>query len=126
MIGRFKLVGQVSYGLLLGGILIYAAPAGARPFTFRPRVTAVRPEEEILLKGPLRPFGLLRGEQSFHLRTIEGGVTRLDQRMKVSGALFLFGGRDSLDRIGEGMDAMNRAARERLEERTGGPAGEGR
>ncbi|RKZ20066.1 phospho-N-acetylmuramoyl-pentapeptide-transferase [bacterium] len=28
MIGRFKLVGQVSYGLLLGGILIYAAPAG--------------------------------------------------------------------------------------------------
>jgi len=98
-------------------IRLYATPPGSRPFTFRPRVAALRPEKEMLWKGPLRPFGLLRGEQSFHLRTIEGGGTRLEQRMRVGGALFLFGGDDALERIGAGMDGMNRAARDRLEGR---------
>ncbi|MBN1825815.1 MAG: SRPBCC domain-containing protein [Candidatus Eisenbacteria bacterium] len=97
------------------GLRLYATPAGLRPFTFRPRVVFIRPEREMRWTGPIRPFGLLHGEQTFRLEPIGSEQTRLTQEMRLRGPLFRFGGKDLVSRIGEGMEAMNRAMRVALE-----------
>jgi len=114
-------LGDASEG---ASLRLYGTPPGARPFTFRPRVVSIRPEEELRLAGPIRPFGLLRGELRLRLAVRDGGGTRFTASLDLHGLLLLFGGSDLAERIGAGLEGMNRALRERLDETAGG--GEGR
>jgi hypothetical protein len=101
--------------LALGGRLeVQIAPPGRRGMTFRPRVTAVKPERRLEWLGRLLVPGLFDGRHAFELVELPDGGTRLVQSETFSGLLVRLSG-SMLDATLDGFQAMNQAVKQRAE-----------
>lgn len=90
-------------------------PPGGRAMAFRPRVTAVVPQEELRWKGRLWAPGLLDGEHVFEIDPLGPDKVRFVQREIFRGLLVPFVSKKILDQTVAGFGEMNRALKERVE-----------
>jgi hypothetical protein len=101
--------------LALGGRLqVTISPPGGAPMTFRPVVTALRPDQLLCWKGRLVLPGLFDGDHQFRLTSTSGG-TVLDHEEQFTGILPALMGDKAFARIGRGFTLMNEALRQRAE-----------
>lgn len=93
---------------------------GLRPMTFRPEVIAVEENRRLVWLGRLLVPLAFDGYHEFHLEPVGEDRTRLLHRETFRGALVpvLF----DQERIEEGFERMNRAVKERAEERASAAA----
>ncbi|MFF7726919.1 SRPBCC family protein [Streptomyces sp. NPDC008001] len=89
-------------------------PAGRRPMTFRPRVKAAVPGEELRWLGRSLVPGLFSGEHRFVLTDLDGGGTRVVQSERFTGVLVPFLRRGITATIAE-FKALNQALKKRAE-----------
>ena len=97
------------------------APPGARPMTFRPRVTALEPGRRLEWLGSLGVRGLFDGRHRFVLQDLDPGITQFTQEEEFTGLLAPLTGA-MLARTRAGFEAMNEALRTRAEAEVHGSA----
>ncbi|MCQ8774632.1 SRPBCC family protein [Streptomyces telluris] len=89
-------------------------PTGRRPMTFRPKVKAAAPAEELRWLGRTVLPGLFSGEHRFVLTDLDGGGTRVVQSEKFTGLLVPFL-RRSITATVTDFESLNKALKKRAE-----------
>lgn len=113
-----RIDGEISVGSRLEVVI---QPPDAKSMTFRPTVVEVKPEREFRWLGRVLMPGVFDGEHSFEIVPLDEGRVRFLHFENFRGLLvpFLWKGLDTNTR--RGFEEMNRALKERAEEReTGG------
>jgi hypothetical protein len=101
--------------LALGGRLqVTISPPGGAPMTFKPVVTALRPNRLLCWKGRLFLRGLFDGDHQFRLVPMSSG-TVLEHEEQFTGILPALMGDKAFARIERGFTLMNEALRQRAE-----------
>ncbi|MGW2597464.1 SRPBCC family protein [Streptomyces klenkii] len=103
--------GTVSPG---GRLRLRVFPARRRPMTYRPKVRAAAPAEELRWLGRTLLPGLFTGEHRFTLTDLDGNGTRVVQSEKFTGVLVPFL-RRSIAACAADFEALNRALKKRAE-----------
>lgn len=98
----------------IGDRLLVTVRPGRRTMTFRPTVTAFRPEREMSWVGRFLVRGLADGTHTFALSPLPNGDTRFSQREVFRGLLVPFLGAVLRD-TDAGFAAMNTALAARLQ-----------
>ncbi len=109
------LIRAASGDLALGGRLqVTILPPGGAPVTFKPVVTALRPNQLLRWKGRLLLPGLFDGDHQFRLTATPSG-TAFDHEERFTGLLPAVMGDEGFARIERGFTLMNEALRQRAE-----------
>ncbi|MGK5547596.1 SRPBCC family protein [Streptomyces sp. URMC 127] len=103
--------GEVSPGRRLR---LRVFPGRRRPMTYRPKVKAAVPAEELRWRGRTLMPGLFTGEHRFVLTDLDGGGTRVVQSERFTGVLVPFLRRSIAATVAD-FDALNRALKKRAE-----------
>ena len=94
-------------------LTVRLTPVGGRAMTFRPKVLAARPGEQLRWIGRLIVAGIFDGTHQFALEDL-GGRTRLTQSETFRGLLVPFTGK-TIARTEAGFHALNQALKDRAE-----------
>jgi len=97
-----------------GRLSVRIEPPGGKGMTFKPRVLAAEPDQELRWIGRLLLPGLFDGEHTLRIEPIEGQRSRFIQQERFTGILVgLF--KSTLDKTEIGFEQMNAALKKRAE-----------
>jgi hypothetical protein len=99
-----SLIGNVKVG---EKIIVRIEPPGAKGMTFKPKVLAFNPNQELRWIGHLLVKGLFDGEHFFELIDNGNGTTTFRQCEKFKGILVLFFKKQLDNNTKSGFEAMN-------------------
>jgi hypothetical protein len=95
-------------------LVVHLTGNGGRGMTFKPKVLAATPGEELRWLGKLGLRGIAAGEHFFILTTNDDGTTRLNHGERYSGALVALAKRSSAN-SGAAYEAFSQALKARVE-----------
>ena len=106
---------ELTGDLVVGSKLeVRIAPPDARPMTFKPTVLAVKPERELRWLGRFIVPGLIDGEHSLRIESLEGERSRFIQTERFSG-LLVRQLKSMLGKTERGFEQMNAALKTKAE-----------
>jgi hypothetical protein len=95
-------------------LVVHLLADGGHGMTFKPKVLAATPGEELRWLGKLGFHGIADGEHFFILTTNEDGTTRLNHGERFSGALVALA-RGGSANSGAAYEAFSQALKQRVE-----------
>src|SRR3712207_9011740 len=99
------------------GLEVRIGPPAGRSMTFKPKVLNAEPSRELRWLGHLLVPGLFDGEHSFIIQPLEENRVRFVQREAFKGLLVPLFARSLETNTRRGFEEMNRAVKERTEDR---------
>jgi hypothetical protein len=96
-------------------LVVHLTGEGGHGMTFKPKVLAATPGEELRWLGKLGFHGIAAGEHFFILSTNDDGTTRLSHGERFSGALVALAGASSAN-SGAAYEAFSQALKQRVEQ----------